>query len=231
MTDSASSPDVEYFDADTLKELRENARVYQRLDLAYLVAGSAIVTALKLNNNALLEFAAQLWAVVIAFLIFFAVDTYVEQFVFSDWIAAKISSKKRRSIRFIKRALGIQPAFHLMFICLVISGALGFSIGVARFRDEFRALAGIQDATELFIATKQRPPASIAELIAETPVTSHWHDVLKRQPIRFEADSKEIYRIFFAGKDGMFGTPDDEIVTSVVKLRKILSGIDAKECK
>jgi hypothetical protein len=212
---------VENFDADTLKELRENARVYQKLDLAYLAAGGAIVTALKLHNNALFEFGARLWIVVVAFLILFAADTFIEQFVFGEWIAAKINAKKRHTMRSVVGALGVQPFLHLIFVSGVIAGVLGYSMGVTSVQDERRAQAGIQDATESFIVIKRRPPASIEELIAVFPFTSHFYDILKHQPIHFETDNKDKYRIIFAGEDAVIGTTDDKVVTSAFKLRMI----------
>lgn len=231
MADNTSSSGVENFDADTLKELRENARVYQKLDLAYLAAGGAIVTALKLNNDALLDFAAQLWAVVISFLILLAVDTFIEQFIFAEWIAAKTNAKKRRKIRSIVIALDAQPFLHLLFVSGVIAGVLGYSLGVTSVHDEFSARAWIQDETESFIAIKHRPPASIEELIAVFPYTSHRYNILKHEPIHFETDKKSKYRITFAGEDGLIGTADDVVVTSALKLRRVIDDVKAEGSK
>ncbi|MDO8293288.1 MAG: hypothetical protein Q7T29_10575 [Gallionella sp.] len=231
MVDTTSPPSIEHFDADTLKELRESARVYQKLDFVYLAAGGAIVTALKLNSDGLLEFAAQIWAVVIAFVILLAVDTFIEQFVFSEWIAAKTNANKRYSVRSVRIALDIQPFLHLVFLGGVIFGVLGFSMGVTSVRDTLRAQAEIQNATELFVAKKQRPPASIEELIFVVPYADHLHKVLNHQPIHFETDNKESYKIIFADEDGVLGTADDQVVTSAVKLKNILSDLEAKECK
>ncbi len=166
-----------------------------------------------------------------AFLLRFAVDAFVEHFVFGDWIAAKTGSLKRRSIRSIKVALDIQPVVHMCFVVGVILGILGYSMGVTSVREEMRARAGIQDATELFIAKKQRPPASFEELIAVVPFTGHWRDVLKHEPVRFETDNIGSYRIIFAAEDGVIGMPDDRVVISALKLGKILGETETKECK
>jgi hypothetical protein len=231
MTDNTSTHSMEHFDAETLKELRENARLYQKLDLAYLAAGGAIVTALKLNNDALLEFSAQQWVVVIAFIILLSADTFIEQFVFSEWIAAKTNASKRRTTRVVKGVIGIQPVLHLIFISGVIASALGFAMGSTSFRDTVRARANIQDATEIFLSTRNRLPNSVEELMASTPNVAHWYDMLQHQPIRLEPDPKEQYRIVFSGLDRTFGTNDDEVVTSLVKLRKFLDATGPKECK
>jgi hypothetical protein len=219
MTDNTSTHSMEHFDAETLKELRENARLYQKLDLAYLAAGGAIVTALKLNNDALLEFSAQQWVVVIAFIILLSADT------------AKTNASKRRTTRVVKGVIGIQPVLHLIFISGVIASALGFAMGSTSFRDTVRARANIQDATEIFLSTRNRLPNSVEELMASTPNVAHWYDMLQHQPIRFEPDPKEQYRIVFSGLDRTFGTNDDEVVTSLVKLRKFLDATGPKECK
>lgn len=231
MNEAASTPTVEYFDADTLKELRDNARVYQKLDLTYFAAGGAIVTALKLQDDALLEFGARQWVVVVAFLILLAADTFIEQFVFSEWLAAKTNATKRRAIRLVKGVIGLQPLLHLIFIGCVISGALGFARGATDFRDIIRARAAIQDATEVFLSEKKRLPNSIEELVASSPRASRWYGTLEHQPIRFEPDPKDRYRIVFSGRDKVFGTEDDDVVTSLVKLTKLLNDSAVKECK
>lgn len=231
MTDTVSSPSADYFDADTLKELRDTARVYQKLDLTYLAAGGAIVTALKLHDDALLEFGARQWVVVITFLLLLAADTFIEQFVFSEWLAAKTNATKRHAIQFVKGVISLQPFLHLIFISGVISGTLGFAKGATDFRDIIRARAGIQDATEVFLSERKRLPNSIDELINSSPRLFRLYDALKHQPIRFEPDSKNQYRIVFSGEDKVFGTEDDDVVTSLVKLTKLLDDSEAKECK
>jgi hypothetical protein len=84
MSESSSTAEMEYFEADVLKLLRQEARMYQKLDLAYLAAGGAIVSALKLNGYALLEFTAQIWFVLVAFFALLFADTKIKEFVFVE---------------------------------------------------------------------------------------------------------------------------------------------------
>lgn len=230
MNNAATPPCAEYFDAETLKELRDSARVYQKLDLTYLAAGGAIVTALKLSNNALLEVGARQSVIVLAFLTLLAADTFIEQFVFSEWLAAKTNATKRHANGFIKGLVALQPLFHLIFIGLVISGALGFAKGFTSFQDTIRARAAIQDATEIFLSERRRLPNSIEELVAFSPRVSRPYETLEHQPIRFEPDPKDQYRIVFSGQDNVLGTEDDDVVTSLVRLTELLNGMAAKEC-
>ena len=158
--------------------------------------------------------------VVIAFLVIFVTDTFVEQFVFEDWIAAKTNATNRQTIKAIKRALGLQPYLHLLFVGGLIVYVLGFSRSATSIKSTEEAWVGIQENTETYIARNHRPPFSIEELIVDEPSTSRWYDALDRQPTRFETLEKNRYRILFAGDDGELGTPDDFVILSDVKLKK-----------
>lgn len=61
----------------------------QKLDLAYIAAGGAIVTMFKLNSSDIIEVTAQYWSVAILVLCLLAYDTFLEKRIFLDWIACK----------------------------------------------------------------------------------------------------------------------------------------------
>lgn len=217
------------FDADTLKELRESARVYQKLDLAYVAAGGTIITALKISNGQLFEIAAQLWVLVYALVALLAIDTYVEQLIFADWIAEKSQATRRKSKKTINNLLHAQPMLHFLFISVTVVGVVGYSQGVTDQRNEYRALAVIQEATASYISEKHKAPDSIETLIAAQPIVEYWLNKMEGKKFRFEADDKEGYRITYAGRDEVFGTKDDEIITPKLRLQQVVGNLEAKE--
>lgn len=75
-------------DADVLKDLRERTRSFIKLDLGYLAAGWAIITALKIGRSELVEFAAQVSGVAFALVLIISIDVYIDSMVFNDWLVA-----------------------------------------------------------------------------------------------------------------------------------------------
>lgn len=218
---------VKHFDGETLTELRQSARVYQKLDLAYFVAAGSIVTALNINQSQIFEIAAEFKWPIYGIVILLGADTYVEQTIFSDWMADKTGAKQRQSQSKISFLLTVQPILHLIFLGMLVVAFLAYSGGVTRAREEFRGLAAVQAVTDLYIAERREIPDSIASLIALSP----WlEDVVKKMPgnqFRFEADARYGYTVTYAGRDNLFGTRDDKKFQAHVKLREVLNEREA----
>lgn len=220
-----------YLDSESIKELRENARYYKKLSFMYIAAGGAVVAWLKLSGDSLLELSARVWVIVVVFAVVFAFDTFVEQMLFSEWLAEKNASAKRRTASKIANLIGWQQTLHFFFVIGVVLGALGFAMGSTSVKDRIKAMGRIQTATELFLYSKSRIPDSMDELIKAYPYIEDLYKTIGEQPIQFRSDPKERYRILFSGEDALFGTKDDEEVTSLVKISDYMDKDTSKDCK
>jgi hypothetical protein len=221
------APQQDHFDGDALLTIRESVRAFQKLDLAYIAAGGAIVTAFKLGSSDIIEMAAQLWIAVLAILVLLAYDTILEKVIFLDWIASQQQSGKRLSSKIIIRAISAQPIIHLVFISTLVTGGLGYALGSNSMMQIYKGEAAIQVAVEHFLRKEKRLPSSFEELESKSPYTTQYFELIGRSEIRIESstDAVEKYRITFPGYDGKIGTPDDETVTDAINLTKMYESI------
>ncbi|CRM94996.1 hypothetical protein [Pseudomonas sp. 22 E 5] len=217
-----ASPTTEYFDSETLLELRESSRVYQKLDLAYLTAAGTFVTALKLSNNAIIELGAGLTYAGFAFIILLAFDTLTEQLIHKDWIESKKSQNKRTNTKLIQGCLSAQPLGHFMFISLLLTYHLGLANGITDFQKNMSTRASIQNLTSSFFYKHSRAPQSIEELIAFDSQVGDLHAKIGREPVSFKANKEKKYDIIFAGSDKILGTADDIKADGDFQIQKIL---------
>ncbi|MDR7104518.1 hypothetical protein ACVK1X_003859 [Pseudomonas sp. PvR086] len=230
MTDQTVAPQ-NHFNASALLTIRESARTYQKLDLAYIAAGGAIVTAFKLSSSDIIEMTAQLWLAVVAIVVLLAYDTLLEKVIFLDWIASQQQSGKRLSSKIIISAISAQPMIHLIFIIVLVTGSLGYALGSHSAMQIYKGEAAIQVAVEHFRIKEKRLPNSIEELENKSPYTSQYFDLIGRSEIRIESttDTVDKYRITFPGRDGKIGTPDDETVTAAIDLTKMYEKMRASK--
>jgi len=217
------APQQNHFDGDALLTIRESVRAFQKLDLAYIAAGGAIVTAFKLGSTDIIEMTAQLWIAVLAILVLLAYDTILEKVIFLDWIASQQQSGKRLSSKIVIGAISAQPIIHLAFISILVTGGLGYALGSNSRIQIYKGEAAIQVAVEHFLIKEKRLPSSIEELESKSPYTTKYFELIGRSEIRIESstDAVEKYRITFPGRDGKIGTPDDETVTAAINLTKM----------
>ena len=213
---------TDHFDSETLLSLRESARTYQKLDLTYLAAAGTLVTALKINNDTLIELGAGFFFGAIAYVLLLALDTHTEQLIFKDWIQSKKNSNNRLNTSTIQRWLKRQPIFHFLFLSCVLMFFFGMARGITDFRGEMSARASIQTYTSLFFYKNDRPPKSIEELIAAYPRAGVAHGKIDQEPVSFSSDEDGGYILIFAGNDKKIGTSDDTEVTESVSLSSIL---------
>ena len=215
-------------DTETLKELREQTRLFLKLDLAYLAAGGAILTALKVGRSELLELGAHLLVVVSVLGVVSLVDVVIDSLVFSDWFSARTEITKRRSPRLIGVLMGAQPFFHFCFVATLLSFAVGYSSGVTHARAQIEGRVMVQEAVEAFMRRTGAPPKSFQELQnSERGMTA----ILLRldgEGVKVEATGPKSYRITFAGWDKTFGTDDDEVVTQELSLRKVFDSLSSE---
>ncbi|MCQ3031401.1 hypothetical protein NLO88_12095 [Pseudomonas syringae] len=223
MTHKQAAPLQNHFDDRALLTIRENVEAFKKLDLAYIAAGGAIVTAFKLSSTDIIEMTAQLWIAVLAILALLAYDTVLERVLFLDWIASQQQSGKRLSSKVIIGAISAQPIIHLMFISALVTFGLGYAVGSNSMMQIYKSEASIQVAVELFLIKEKRLPSGIEELESKYPYTTKYFELIGRSEIRLEssADTVEKYRLTFPGSDGKIGTSDDETVTAAINLRKM----------
>lgn len=224
------------FDVETLKELREHTRLFLKLDLAYLVAGGAIVTALKIGRGELIEFGAALEFVVFAFVALGLIDTIIDSLVFNDWLSARTSEGKRQPTRLIRILLGIQPTLHLFFVAGLLIWFVGFAKGAQDSITRIEGRVMFQEEVELYLKETGSPPRSLEELKAANRRINGVLAKLDGESVTVEATGPESYRITFGGWDKTVGTQDDEVVTQEFLLRKAFEhltdsrkGIEAKK--
>lgn len=217
------APQRNHFDGGALLTIRERMGAFQKLDLAYIAAGGAIVTAFKLSSSDIIEMTAQLWVAVLAILVLLAYDTILEKVIFLDWIASQQKNSKRLSSKMIVGAISAQPIIHLVFISALVIGGLGYALGSNNRMQIYKGEAAIQVAVENFLIKENRLPSSIEELESKSPYTTKYFELIGRSEIRIESSTETVekYRITFPGSDGKIGTPDDETVTAAIDLTKM----------
>lgn len=215
-------PNTDHFDSETLLTLRESSRVYQKLDLAYLTAAGAIVTALKLSNDAIIEISAGLTWGALVFIILLAFDTQTEQMIHKDWIESKKNSNNRTKAKYIQGFLSLQPLLHVAFIGGALMYYFGVASGISSFQKSMEARATIQTLTSLFFYKNSRAPESIEELIAFDPHAGHLYAKIDREPVSFTTEKDTMYKIIFSGPDKIFGTADDLTVDGSFQIWKFL---------
>ena len=210
-------------DATALLIIKERVSAFQKLDLTYIAAGGAIVTAFKLSSNDLIEITAQLWIVVVAVLILLTYDTILEKVIFSDWIASQQQRKKRLAHKTLIRAISAQPWMHLAFICGLMIFGLGYAQGSSGAMRIFKGEAAIQSVIESFLLKEKRLPVSLEELEIKFPYIKEHIDLVGRSEIRIEGSTNaaEKYRLTFPGNDRKIDTPDDQVITHGINLTKI----------
>jgi hypothetical protein len=209
------------FDADLLRELREHTRSFIKLDLAYLAAGGAIVTALKLGRSELLEFGANAYLIAFALSVVITMDVIIESMVFQHWLAARSGSTKRPSVKAMQVLLDLQPKVHWVFVVGLILGATGFALGVEDVRKQIESRATLQESVDLFMIEKGRPPADITELRKYSSRAERAAAQLGGEAIIIEPRNTNGYKLTFAGDDHALGTEDDMVVTEDFSLRRV----------
>jgi hypothetical protein len=228
MSDQPNSAGESVLSADSLKDLRENARRYLRLDLGYLAAAGAIVTALKFGRSEIIEVAAGVWFIGFAYILLILVDTSIEVLLLKEWIHTQIGSAKRMSAEKVMKALGWQPALHALFLSSIVVWGIGFSMGSTDALNAFRARVAIQDELDIFIAKVGRVPNSIEELRNGNDRIDSALRKLGEEPIWIEKGIGNKYKLIFSGDDRRFGTRDDEVVTPELPLREILKSRESR---
>ncbi|WP_099431183.1 hypothetical protein [Pseudomonas mosselii] len=225
------APQDNNFDGEALLTIRESVRAFQKLDLAYIAAGGAIVTAFKLSSSDIIEMTSQLWMAVLALIFLLTYDTMLDRLIFLDWIAFQRKSSKRLSSRMVTNAISVQPIFHMVFITAMVLYGLGYAQGSNSVMQIHKGEAIIQAAVENFLAKEKRLPSSIEELEIKSPHTTKYFELIGRSEIKIESSSDALdkYRITFPGQDGKIGTPDDKIVTAAINLTEIYERIRSEK--
>lgn len=212
----------EHFDSETLSSLRESARLYQKLDLAYLAAAGTIITALKVSNDTIIEISAGFSYGAFAFVILLAIDTHTEQTIHKDWIESRKNSNTRQSTKTIQRLLAAQPKCHFLFLSCIIMFYMGFANGITDFKKTMSTRATIQTYTSIFFYNHSRPPKNIDELISIHPEVKALHQSIGLEPVVFSSDKDTKYKMVFSGKDKKLDTPDDVITNGNLTIQSIL---------
>jgi hypothetical protein len=231
MPNSEPTRTTPQFDAEDLKELREEARTYLKLDLLYIVTCGSIIATLKFYDDPIIRFPKQTLIILAVFGLVCTLDLLIDRLAFVDSMAEKMDSQRRISIFFFSVIAFFQPFFHFLFIGLVGAAALGFSTGYTKHSVETEARATIQDAAEIFFFKNQRVPTSMEELISYFPFIQNLHKNLNDQPIRFEHKDEKYFSIRFSGLDNLIDTSDDLVISSKPILENLRSEVLDEKCR
>lgn len=215
---------------EVLKDLREHTRVFLKLDLTYLAAGGAIITALKISRSELVNFSSDFVSIAFAIAFVATFDTVIFSMVFDDWLCARIGTGKRKSGNIIRLLLSIQPYLHLLFVSGLLLGAVNYAIGYHSGLKRIEGRVMLQEEVEGYMQRMESPPKSLNELKASTPRIDGVLKKLNGEDVIIEATGAKSYKLTFAGWDKVFGTQDDEFVTQDLSLRKVFESMtgDAK---
>lgn len=205
---------------ELVKDIREDARLFIKLDLAYLAAGGAIVTALKISRYELIEFIAALQAVGIAYVALLVLDVLANSLIYREWVAARLDHAEQMSVAVIAGVIHVEMFFHLLFVAGVVVAVIAYSGGYSEANDEIRARVHVQDEFDAFVSSAGRLPTSLDEVRKLRPSIGQWLDRLGDEPIAFEKSGTKGYRLTFAGRDKVLGTVDDFVGTPELPLRR-----------
>lgn len=228
---SAKSAVILKENSATAKEMLDHARLFIHLDFAYLVALGAAITTLKVDPYELVRLAVVFQVVSIAFFLVLLTDVFVYSRLYSRW-APTLGPVSQSIPEWLFRSLSSsQPYLHFIFVLLALGSLAAYSRGTFEAREEFSAMATIQDGVDNYLLENKKVPASVDILTVNRRV----HRAIERlggsAAIRLRADGQEKYILTFAGRDGEFGTDDDDAVSGLVSLRDVLSTLkkEAKE--
>ena len=212
-------------DVELLSELREHTRTFAKLDLAYLAAAFAFVTALRLGSSDTLSLLGNSSLQVTIFIAVGLVDAIAYSIVFDDWLAARIGVGRRISRRLIVWLTRSQPLLHTLFILSVVAYIHGYSRGYSSSKMQHKAMVILQDLYEAQMLESGSPPITFEKI-----KTSHAYNTLVQPYLDIDSAKIEVtgpskYKITFPGMDGISGTSDDDVITQDVKLRNIFDAI------
>ena len=208
---------------DVLKDLRDHARTYFKLDLTYVAAIGAALATVKFARPAMFESIASLanYGYVLIALILF--DTFIAAWLTDEWFDVKcgLGEGMPRFSRLLARA---QPVAHAVFITtllmLVIARSEGFYAAIWIRRAEVE----LQDSVERFALHTKRYPASFDELEREDQSVASIVVRLKGEQFSYERIGDHDYRLTFKHHQG--GYPENRVATHEFQLQPILEEVE-----
>lgn len=207
---------------EILKELRDTARSFVKLDLLYIAAIGTVITLLKLERPEIYEFAVSFDVLGYVLCGLVALDGLGEAALMRQWVRASAGDTNLLPTWFVIRINEAETFAHVIFLVMAVSGVFAYSAGYVESGKHLPSIADVQDQIDGFVSQQSRSPATLDELIAVRPKAKTILLRLAGEPIRYEKTGEKTYRITFAGNDKILGTEDDIELNGEVNLRKIL---------
>ena len=209
---------------DVLKELADRARSYFKLDLTYVGAAVALITALKIERPLVFETIGNAAQVAHWLFVLMVFDTFAGVWISDEWTDVKrgrAPSGVRSTIALWLSRL--QPIAHCFFIIMVLTTVVGRSEGRVYGLSVYRAEATLQNDIESFAVTHKRYPSSISDLQQDDPTVSDVLSKLEEEPFSYETVGDHDYRLTF--KRGKWHYKD-EVATHELQLQQIIEELE-----
>ena len=220
---------------ETLKELREQSRLFIKLDFLYLAALGAVFTALKFGVNDFIDVATNFHYLGWMLVALVVLDGYSHGIVFNDWFSASSGVGIRQMPKLIHLVFKVQNWLHTIFVAGVIyfavSWAFAYGLGKCEAIAEIEKTVLLQEQVELYIKSNGSPPKSLDELRNSSARIDLILDGIRGGPVKIDALGSKNYKITYAGNDGFFGTSDDRTDTHDILLRESFTKIDSGACR
>lgn len=211
---------------DIFPVLLDRSRLYLKLDLAYLAAAGAIVTALNIGRGELFDIGASLWPLAISFAVVALIDVLIEETLFGLWLRDRNESQPKQIPKALVFFMKSQSSLHWLFI----AGMLFFFLGMARGRhyakESFEGQVEIQEEVDAYIREYGVVPESISKLNLQSKRYISGIRKLHGEKFSLSRVGEKEYSLRFAGKDNVLNTGDDRIATEELSLRLVMDAVE-----
>ena len=232
---SSSLASSDQLSPELIKELRESARMYLRLDLTYLAAVGVFITVLRINHTGAIRFVAStpMHLIIILYVFRFFLDTELYASLIRGLLSPEYNSTSHRAKQTLHLwYLKTQPYFHYFLILLCIAGGQGAADEHTEFRSKLNNRVLIQYQIDRFIYQYKRVPESLEDIRKVQPSINRLIMSLGDEPVLIEKEEKPLsYRVTFGGTDMKIGTEDDCVGTSDSPLSQLQSALENEDNK
>jgi len=113
--------------AEVAGRLRNDARQFIKLDMAYLAAAGAIATVLKIDRYDLIDFVAAMRGSAYLYIGLLAYDVVASSLLSREWAAAKREAGKRMPRILVLGLHTVQPFRHFLFFAALTTYWVAYS--------------------------------------------------------------------------------------------------------
>jgi hypothetical protein len=209
---------------DVIKDLRDQARTYFTLDLTYIAAIGAGITAFKLERPAIFEYIASGAGIAQALFVLIIFDAMLGSWLTEQWVDAKRGRLGYGHSLVARILAAAQPIVHACFVVFTLTTVVSRTEGFYRELWIERAEADLQEKVEQFRVINKHYPTSIDELEPQKPYLASVLSQLKGEHFEYHKVGDNDYQLTF--KRAERGAGDDHVATHEFQLRPIVDAVE-----